>query len=193
MAEAKPEVPALPDPLDDIGTRVRELRQAAGLSMRAVAEQANVTASFLSQLERGLVQPSIQTLRRICDVLGTSLVEALSPPQGSMFVTRKAERHQVIVPSRNFQVEQLVEAPGRPFDFWMVHLAPNSATAPEPIAHDAREALYVVKGRARFENRDGVVDLEEGDTIYFHSQVAHRIVNTGKSKLTFLSCIVGTF
>lgn len=193
MSEDLADIPANPDPLDDIGTRIRELRQASGLSMRAVADKAAVTASFLSQLERGLVQPSIQTLRRICDVLGTSVVEALTPPQASTFVTRKAERHQVIVPSRDFQVEQLVAAPARPFDFWMVHLAPNSATAPEPIAHDAREALYVVKGRARFENRDGTVDLEEGDTIYFHSQVAHRIVNPGKSKLTFLSCIVGTF
>jgi transcriptional regulator with XRE-family HTH domain len=181
------------DPLDDIGTRVRELRLASGLSMRAVAEKAEVTASFVSQLERGLVQPSIQTLRRICDVLGTSLVDALSPRQSSTYVTRKDERHQVIVPSRNFRVEQLVGAHGRPFDFWMVHLAPNSATAPDPIAHDAREALYVVKGRATFENSEGVVDLEEGDTIYFHSQVAHRIVNPGDDELTFLSCIVGTF
>ena len=46
---------------------------AHGLSVRKVANLANITPSMLSQMENGLVNPSINTLRAIAQVLDTPL------------------------------------------------------------------------------------------------------------------------
>ncbi|GAA4390927.1 helix-turn-helix domain-containing protein [Tsukamurella soli] len=57
-------------PLDDLGTYLRAQRQIAQVSLRALARMTNVSDSYLSQVERGLYQPSPEVLRAIADGLG---------------------------------------------------------------------------------------------------------------------------
>ena len=52
-----------------IGRSLREARRRRGLTLKAVAEEAGVTESFLSQVERDIASPSIATLRRIAVAL----------------------------------------------------------------------------------------------------------------------------
>lgn len=47
----------------DIGKKVEKYRKAKGLSSRELAKLAEITPSMLSQIERGLANPSIQTLK----------------------------------------------------------------------------------------------------------------------------------
>jgi transcriptional regulator with XRE-family HTH domain len=62
-----------------IGTRIRELREEAGLSLSRLAEQAGVSKSYLWKLENGKtkVRPSGETLYKIATALGTSMSELL--------------------------------------------------------------------------------------------------------------------
>ena len=48
-----------------LGARVRAARMSQGKTLEEVAQSANVTRSFLSQVERGVASPSLTTLRRI--------------------------------------------------------------------------------------------------------------------------------
>ncbi|NPV80694.1 MAG: helix-turn-helix transcriptional regulator [Firmicutes bacterium] len=57
----------------DFGIRIKELREAAGLSQNELARRAGIAQSGLSYLETGAKSPSIDTLLRICDALGVSL------------------------------------------------------------------------------------------------------------------------
>src|SRR5262245_48564782 len=72
----------------ELGQRLRRRRLERGLSLREVARRANVTGSFLSQVETGQVAPSLSSLRRFCQVLGMSVVEAIegSEPQRTSIV-----------------------------------------------------------------------------------------------------------
>ena len=56
-----------------LGTRLREARQRAGLTLREVARQLGVSASFVSQLENGKSQPSVVTLYSLTQLLGVSI------------------------------------------------------------------------------------------------------------------------
>lgn len=49
-----------------VGETLRQRRQIRGLSLRQVAERAGISVGMLSQVERGLVAPSIKTLRAVC-------------------------------------------------------------------------------------------------------------------------------
>jgi transcriptional regulator with XRE-family HTH domain len=72
-----------------LGEYIRLQRQMAELSLRGMAELTKVSNAYLSQIERGLHQPSLRVLRAIADALGipadTLLAEAglLTGPEPS--------------------------------------------------------------------------------------------------------------
>jgi len=53
----------------DIGSKLREVRRLKGMSLRGLAKRVEVSASFLSQVEQGKCQPSLETLSRISAAL----------------------------------------------------------------------------------------------------------------------------
>ena len=61
-----------------VGSRIRALRRARGLTLVQLASTAQLSHPFLSQLERGLARPSMTSLERIARALGSSQVELLA-------------------------------------------------------------------------------------------------------------------
>ncbi len=59
---------------------LRAVREARGLSLRAVADEAGISAAQLSRAERGLVRLSVPALRRVAAVLGLRELAALLGP-----------------------------------------------------------------------------------------------------------------
>jgi transcriptional regulator with XRE-family HTH domain len=62
--------------LEVLGAYIRAQRLAAGLSLRDLAERTELSNAYLSQVERGLHEPSLSVLRAVAQALGLSL-EAL--------------------------------------------------------------------------------------------------------------------
>ncbi|MGL4832068.1 MAG: helix-turn-helix domain-containing protein [Propionibacteriaceae bacterium] len=61
-----------------IGDELRSLRMAHGLSLRELSRQAVVSAGYISEIERGVKEPSSEFLAAICAALGVSLAEVLA-------------------------------------------------------------------------------------------------------------------
>ena len=59
----------------NIGSKIKRLRQANGLTLEELANRSELTKGFLSQLERDLTSPSVATLEDILEALGTNLQE----------------------------------------------------------------------------------------------------------------------
>jgi transcriptional regulator with XRE-family HTH domain len=70
---AEPPAAAEVDPAENLGGRLRQARLQANLSLREVARQLGVSASFVSQLENGKSQPSVATLYSLARLLGVSI------------------------------------------------------------------------------------------------------------------------
>ena len=75
-----------------LGAFIRQQRQRAGLSLRQMAELTSLSNPYLSQVERGLHQPSVRVLRAISDALNLSaetllaqagLIDAIAGPDGT--------------------------------------------------------------------------------------------------------------
>ncbi len=60
------------DPLKDLGDYIREQRRQAELSLRKLADLAQVSNPYLSQIERGLKRPSAEILQQIARALEVS-------------------------------------------------------------------------------------------------------------------------
>jgi transcriptional regulator with XRE-family HTH domain len=63
----------LEDRLADVGEFIRNQREAASMSVRRLAEAANVSNPYLSQIERGLRRPSAEKLQQIAKALKISV------------------------------------------------------------------------------------------------------------------------
>jgi transcriptional regulator with XRE-family HTH domain len=64
-------------PLDRLGRVIRERRTQAELSLRELAARTNVSNPYLSQLERGLHEPSVRVLTAIAKALNVSAEEMM--------------------------------------------------------------------------------------------------------------------
>lgn len=60
----------------EIGTAMRTLRKAAGLTLDDVGRAAGISAPYLSNVENGNVKPTADWLRNVIAAIGSSLIEA---------------------------------------------------------------------------------------------------------------------
>lgn len=63
--------------MENLGPRIREIRNRKGMTLETVATKADISASSLSYIERGQNSPTAETLRKIADALGVTMGELL--------------------------------------------------------------------------------------------------------------------
>jgi transcriptional regulator with XRE-family HTH domain len=169
-----------------IGQRLRELREQHRLTMRGLAELAGVSASLISDVERGRVEPSISALKRLAGALDTTLIYFFSEDGPSEErVVRKGERRALGRPA--------FAGPGNPEPGVHFELASPESTesieaiygrydvgasmGDEPVTHEGEEWGMVLSGRLKVWVGDDIYFLEPGDAISFPSTTPHRMAN----------------
>jgi len=66
-----------------IGNRIRALRSAKGWTLEILAERAGVRFETVSRVERGVQEPTLGTLDKLCSTLGVSVRDLLPEDEGS--------------------------------------------------------------------------------------------------------------
>jgi transcriptional regulator with XRE-family HTH domain len=169
-----------------IGDQLRELRTRHGLSLRALAARAGVSATLLSQVERGVTEPSLATLRRLAVVFGASvasLFEDRAAP--SVWVSRPGERSTLRGPRGQVGYERLTPGNGR-MEVLRGVLEPGEATSAEPWRHESLECAFVLAGTLTVEVDGAPRAVAAGEAITFDSRLAHRYRNDGDVRAEFL-------
>ncbi len=95
--------------MEVLGTFIRSRRKLANLSLRQLAERTRLSNPYLSQIERGLHQPSVRVIRLIADALNVS-AETLLIQAGLLQGDDWAE---VTAKPQAFGVQQAIEAEDR--------------------------------------------------------------------------------
>ena len=70
-------------PMSDLGRNIRTLREAAGHSREVLAVKAGISASTLLRAELGHHQPTLTSLTRIAEALGTTVRDLFDEPNGA--------------------------------------------------------------------------------------------------------------
>jgi transcriptional regulator with XRE-family HTH domain len=178
------------EPPGDLGAQLRAGRERAGLSVRELARRIGVSASLLSQVERGLAQPSVGTLWAVVTALGLSL--------DSLFATadqraadrpaavQRAERRPALELGGGVVWERLTASADPDADFAFVTYPPGADSGADdpPMRHQGREYGYVITGRLRIEVGTETLELGPGDAVAFGSQTPHRFRAVGDEPVT---------
>ena len=162
--------------LQRIGAAIRAHRTAAGLSMRELAARAGMSQPFLSNLENARAMPSVATLYRLANALGTGPHEFLPSQSHPVVVVRHGEGMRSPVDDTPGAPEStlVAGAPGRIVEAHTFDVGPDTAIG-DWFEHDGEDFVMVVEGGLVVEFGDGrTVELSAGDTMWHVSELAHR-------------------
>lgn len=168
-----------------IGPRLRELRTSRNLSLRDLGSATGLSATLLSQIERGVTEPSLKSLRLLADYFGQSIATLFHEPAvEAAKVTRPGER-ALIVAEGEIRYERVTYGNGR-LEVLLGSLEPQESSGDSPRSHDAVECAYVMAGQLTVEVEDEVFRLSPGEAITINSLRPHRYVNHGDAPTEFL-------
>ncbi|CEK34078.1 HTH-type transcriptional regulator [[Clostridium] sordellii] len=163
----------------DIGEKISHLRKEKNLSIRDLAKLADVTPSLLSQLERGLSNPSLNTIKAISKALDVPLFSFfIDEVNNKDLIVRKDSRRKVIFPKNNDIVfEILSPESANSVEFAIVNLIPYSQISNELMSHKSIELAYVLEGKIKIYIEDDEFILESGDSVTLPPGTNHRWEN----------------
>ncbi len=172
-----------------VGDLVRRLREQRGLTLRGLAAATDFSPSFISQLENGLVSPSIDSMERIANTLGVTLGEffaSLGSGEGGL-VVRIADRVQLPSAWSLATVEALSSmSRGRLTEPLLITLDPGGRSGKHTTAHPREEFAFVIEGEVDLTLGPETFHLESGDAVTILRGELRRWANAGSATARIL-------
>lgn len=173
---------------EKLGARVRELRRERGLTLQGLAEKSGVSRAMISKLERGEKNPTLVIAARLAEGLEVTLSQlAGMEERREVIVVPKDRRMTMRDPESGFERQLLSPSfAGRGLEF-VRNVIPEGATSGEFPPHKKGAEEYIVVERGRMLAVLGGEEhlLEEGDSLYFEADVAHRFDNAGEGECSY--------
>ena len=172
-----------------IGLKIRKRRGDFDYSLRDLAQKTSLTASFLSQIERGIISPSLNSLRKIAEALDVPLLFFLSDnskrspmvranARPYMDLEHSAVRYQMLTPD----IEHKMEA-------FFGEMESCSGNVVRPLRIPTEEFIMVLSGSLSVVIDEGKYVLNSGDTIYFEGPHLRELSCASEEKVTWVSVI----
>jgi transcriptional regulator with XRE-family HTH domain len=176
----------------ELGEMIRSRRIERKMSLAQVAKEAGVSTSFVSQVERGVANPTLSTLKSLVEALGSSVGALLeedsdrsqangSPrvEQDGVAVLRAGQRRRIVYPGSSIANELLSPSLQRKMEIIWVEAAPGAGSGGHPHKHEGEECGIVISGEMSFKVGDTECLLGPRDAIYFSSNIPHQWKNEG--------------
>ena len=191
-----------------LGEKIRDIRKTRKMTITQLANAAGLTASMISQVERSLISPSIETLKKIGNILeiplsvlfedtddythaptvplinqmtGMELFLSQLPPlnlNSHSPVVHEGHR-KVLSPGKGIRFYLLTPNLTGPIEFIYNEYDPGSTTGPDLYTHPGCECGLILSGELEIQIKEDVYLLKAGDSITFNSTDPHSKRNIG--------------
>ena len=172
----------------DLTLNIRNIRKADGLSLKELGSKVNLTATYLSKLERGMANPSINTLQKIAKALNTDVrlfLEAndedksTSAHSETAKVVRKNMRKTLVYPGDKRKAQLLTPNLRGKLEVLISMEEPTDEKG-EIFSHEGEEFGLILEGSYEVTVGGNIYRLEEGDSISYAAEIPHSMRNSGK-------------
>jgi DNA-binding XRE family transcriptional regulator len=169
-----------------IGSKIKTVRQAKQLSLEEVAERSGLSAEQIERIENDTNLPSLSPLIRIARVLGVRLGTFLDDqPELGPVICRKSDSREetgisfsnnAATSHKHMEYHPLSQdKSGRHMEPFLIDIAPSKNADFILSTHEGEEFIYVLEGIVEINYGKHTYVLEEGDSIYYDSIVAHHV------------------
>jgi len=180
--------------MENLGSRIRDERRKRKLTLEILSQKTELSKSFLSQIERGLAQPSISSLKRIAREFGMSVVDLFPTESGmenqignlppvkkngqtfveEVLVVRANRRKRLTLPGSFVSYDLLTPDLNRQVEVMFMKISPGEHSGEEPMIDLPGEKFgYVLKGTLECKVGETIYHLAAGDSIYFPAHFPH--------------------
>ncbi len=179
----------------EIGSRLQALRKQQGLSLDDMAIRSKISRSMLSQVERGLANPTFATLWALTQALGVEISQLIGDAAD--------ESEQAIELIEAHNIPRIQSADGHctlhilsppettgSSEWYMLEIEPGASLTSQPHAAGSREHLSILSGEAMVISAEIQASGGTGATLRYRADVPHSISNTGKGRLQALLVVM---
>ena len=179
----------------EIGSRLQALRKSQGLSLDDLAATSKVSRSMLSQVERGLANPTFATLWALTQALGIDIAQLIGDAAD--------EREQQIEVVEAHNIPRIQSADGHcvlrilsppettgDAEWYWLEIEPGASLTSQPHAAGCREHLSIIDGEAMVISAEAQHKAGAGATLRYRADVPHSISNTGEGQLKALLVVM---
>jgi mannose-6-phosphate isomerase-like protein (cupin superfamily) len=153
--------------------------------MKEIAAATDLTESFISQVERDAVNPSVASLQRIAGALGVHLSHLFDDSSGAGGrVVRSKARARLIYPGLASSDALLSPDLQGKLEVLWAEADPGGGSGDQPYTHPGdEECVVVIRGTMEIHVGDERYILKAGDAVTFGSRSPHRWKNIGRGRL----------
>jgi transcriptional regulator with XRE-family HTH domain len=173
-----------------LSRRLKKRRTELGFTLRELANNTSLTPSFISQIERGVTNPSLATLQKLADALKVPVMFFMTEDlSNGKRVTRDSERQRVMVDNADISYELLTPDLTGSFEGILIYLKPGSKNAVRPLRVETEELYFVIEGELLVGVGDDEVTLKKGDSFHVLGTTVKKLLCAGDQPVTYLAVL----
>ncbi|UCH85540.1 MAG: helix-turn-helix transcriptional regulator [Candidatus Latescibacterota bacterium] len=163
----------------ELGKRIKKIREEKHLTLKNIEAAAGISATHISEIERGKTSPTLGALIRISKALGTDPSYFIEEEElGEVCLVTLENRIQESLENGAGTIERLTSSiPGGRLQACVVTLGAGKTHRGEPHTHHGNEAALVLTGRVLFKVGGEEFELAEGDAITYEATEPHAYSN----------------
>lgn len=182
--------------------KLKQIRKSKGYTLSDLSGIIGCTSSYLSQLERGLKQPSLDMLRRISNCLNVTVFDLLSENESHNIcventadkkcdIIRHNNRKKFIMPEILTEYEFITPYSADENDNsrivgMYITLMPGKWSCEKLISLDFDFSIFIIQGTVTTFIREDAFTLDKWDSIYIYSGTQHNFYNAGDTELIMI-------
>jgi len=196
-----------------LGEKIRDIRKKRKMTITQLANATGLTPSMISQVERSIISPSIETLKKIGNVLEIPLsvlfedAETHIPAPTAPLINQMSNmevflsqfpplnlynqspvvhegQRKILSPGKGIRFYLLTPNLTGPIEFIYNEYDPGSTTGPDLYTHPGCECGLILSGELEIQIKQDVYLLKAGDSITFNSTDPHSKRNIGDTMCT---------
>jgi transcriptional regulator with XRE-family HTH domain len=170
--------------MEEFGEKLKALRLANRMTLKELAKKAGCTDAYLSQMERGLANPSVMILKSVASALGIKIVDFFLEPQAGEndVVLKEADRVTFDVKRGDAKIQMLVRSVQNKRMQPFYNLIEPGGGSMGSYSHIGEEFGIVLQGKLEINLNGKSYLVKKGESFYFPSHIPHSWLNPGKTK-----------
>lgn len=183
-----------------IGEKIKSIRESRQLTLEEVAERSGLSIQQIKKIEDNTEFPSLAPLIKIARVLGVRLGTFLDDQSelGPVICRKKNSSednsisfsNNATVAHKHMEYHSLSQdKSGRHMEPFLIDIAPSKNVDFILSTHEGEEFIYVLEGVIEINYGKNTYVLEEGDSIYYDSIIAHHVHAANGSSAKILGVV----
>jgi len=174
-----------------IGKKIRETRTRRQVKLHELAEAAGISKGLLSKVENGRTIPSLPVLLALVRALEMDLnvfFDGIDLPDKKPYIHRKKSEYTPFEKEEafGFLYQSILGGSVGSVTLEAVILELQPGSNREPVVTDGYEFKYMIKGEVEYHLGGEVVQMHEGDSLFFDARIPHVPVNRSDKPVTML-------